>query len=154
MKKTFRGDDEKHVLVSERLVRLLGIKSRLEPTIFQGEVSMTTLRRYGLVVILTLAVATTALVSVLASSDPARRDIWYWYHCRSRANVTCVSWEVAVRILRSGKVVGVMQSHNLIVSLTLRDGTSIMTVETSIDVIGQEIFLCGDPCKDIRYGTE
>src|SRR5467141_1290042 len=94
MKKTFRGDDEKHVLVSERLVRLLGIKSRLEPTIFQGEVSMTTLCRYGLVVILTLAVATTALVSVLASSDPARRDIWYWYHCRSRANVTCVSWEV------------------------------------------------------------
>jgi len=154
MKKTLRGDIEKHVLVSERLVRLLGIKSRSEHTIFQGEVSMTTLRRYGLVVILTLAVATTASVSVLASSYQARRDIWYWYHCRSGANVTCVSWEVAVRILRSRKVVAVMQGHNLIVSLTLRDGTSMMTIEPSIDLIGQEIFLCGDPCKDIRYATE
>jgi len=115
---------------------------------------MTSLRRYGLVVILTLAVATIATVSVFASSYPARRDIWYWYHCRSGANVTCVSWEVAVRILRSGQVVAVMQGHNLIVSLTLKDGTSIMTIEPSIDLIGQEIFICGDPCKDIRYEIE
>ena len=115
---------------------------------------MTSLRRYGLVVILTLAVATIATVSVFASSYPARRDILYWYHCRSGANVTCVSWEVAVRILRSGQVVTVMQGHNLIVSLTLKDGTSIMTIEPSIDLIGQEIFICGDPCKDIRYATE
>ena|SRR2546422_6143749 len=154
MKKAFRGDIEKHVLVSERVVRSLGIKSRSEHTIFQGEVSMTTLRRYGLVVLLTLAVATTASVSVLESSYPTRRDIWYWYHCRSGANVTCVSWDVAVRMLRSGQVVAVMQGHNLIVSLTLRDGTSIMTIEPSIDLIGQEIFLCGDPCKNIRYATE
>ena len=115
---------------------------------------MTSRRRYGLLVILTLAVATIATVSVFASSYPARRDIWYWYHCRSGANVTCVSWEVAVRILRSGQVVAVMQGHNLIVSLTLKDGTSIMTIEPSIDLIGQEIFICGDPCKDIRYATE
>jgi len=154
MKKTFRGDIEKHVLVSERVVRSLGIKSRSEHTIFQGEVSMTTLRRYGLVVLLTLAVATTASVSVLESSYPTRRDIWYWYHCRSGANVTCVSWEVAVRILRSGQIVAVMQGHNLIVSLTFKDGTSTMTIEPSIDLIGQEIFICGDPCKDIRYATE
>lgn len=154
-KKTFREDIKKHVLVCERPVRSLGIKSQMEHSSFQGKFFMIKLRRYGFViVILMLIVGPTFAVTMFSSSHSARRDIWYWYHCRSEITVTCTSWDVALRILRMGQVVAAMQGHNLIVSLTLRDGTSVMTIEPSIDLIFQEISRCGDPCKDIRLATE
>ncbi len=59
-----------------------------------------------------------------------------------------------MEILYSGQVKFVMQSHNLKVDMTLKDGTVLQTVEPAIDMIWHDYYLCGDPCKDTIFATE
>lgn len=65
-----------------------------------------------------------------------------------------VSWNEAIRILNSGEVEKVFQTHNLDVTLTLEDGRSIKTKEPDIDYIFDEIKKCGNPCKNMVIATE
>jgi hypothetical protein len=65
-----------------------------------------------------------------------------------------VDWETAVEILNSGDVEMVVQLHSLDVTLTLKDGTEINTVEPSIDAIFREVDKCGQPCREIILATE
>ena len=65
-----------------------------------------------------------------------------------------VPWELAVEILNSGEVESISQYHNLEVTLVLKAGTQIKTVEPSIDAVFQEIEKCGLPCSDIIKVTE
>ena len=65
-----------------------------------------------------------------------------------------VDWSTAIKILRSGQVSEVIQSHNLEVLMNLDDGNQIKTIEPAIDQVFKEIDICGDICSDILLITE
>jgi hypothetical protein len=65
-----------------------------------------------------------------------------------------VDWETAIEILNSGEVEMAAQLHNLTVTLALKDGTVIRTVEPTIDAIFDEVEKCGQPCSGIALATE
>jgi len=65
-----------------------------------------------------------------------------------------VSWENAITILNTNKVMSVFQSHHLDVTLSLKNGTVVTTREPTIDAIFHEIQKCGDLCQSIQDWTE
>lgn len=65
-----------------------------------------------------------------------------------------VNWKTAVEILNTGEVEMVAQLHSLDVTLTMKDGSQIDTVEPTIDAIFQEVEKCGQPCSQIVLATE
>lgn len=65
-----------------------------------------------------------------------------------------VDWDTAVEILNAGEVERVTQLHSLDVTLTMKDGTEIHTVEPSIDAVFQAIEECGQPCSQVVLATE
>ena len=65
-----------------------------------------------------------------------------------------VLWNEAIIILNNGEVKEVFQAHNLNVTLILKDGTQINTIEPSIDNIFDEVEKCGKPCSKIILATE
>ncbi len=65
-----------------------------------------------------------------------------------------VDWPTAVSLLKSGQVEMVMQQHNLTVTLTMKDGQQVKTVEPTIDAIFDEIQTCGAPCSNLVLATE
>jgi hypothetical protein len=65
-----------------------------------------------------------------------------------------VEWETAIEILNTGNVEMVVQLHNLDITLTMKDGSEIHTVEPTIDAIFKEIEKCGKPCSQIALATE
>ena len=65
-----------------------------------------------------------------------------------------VDWETTIEILNSGQVEMVVQLHSHDVTLTMKDGSQIQTVEPTIDAIFQEIDKCGVPCSEIILATE
>lgn len=65
-----------------------------------------------------------------------------------------VDWETAVEIIHRGEVETVFQSHSLDVTLYLKDGQSVITVEPNIDEVIREIDACGAPCSQVMIATE
>jgi|GEM_PF-1054586 len=65
-----------------------------------------------------------------------------------------VKWEQVKEIVFSGQVVQVSQTHALKVTITLKDGRKLVTVEPGIDEIIKLVRECGELCKDIRIATE
>jgi hypothetical protein len=97
-------------------------------------------KRFGIVVLALLIVAALALAYFQLTVPPPSRTI--------------VSWEEAIAVLQTGQVTQVIQTHQLYVSLWLKNGSVITTKEPTIDAISYEIGKCGDPCKNIVFGTE
>jgi hypothetical protein len=65
-----------------------------------------------------------------------------------------VSWAEALEFLNNGDVTLVAQSHDLEVSLVLKDGRTVTAVEPSIDAIFKAIEACGEACSNIVLMTE
>jgi len=65
-----------------------------------------------------------------------------------------VPWYIAVEILNRGEVEAVYQLHNLEVTLVLKDGLEVKTIEPGIDDIFDEIQRCGQLCAGIMMATE
>jgi hypothetical protein len=65
-----------------------------------------------------------------------------------------VQWSQAEKIVFSGQVVSIGQTHDLNVTITLEDGRTFKTVEPEIDDILKLVQACGDLCKDIKVATE
>ena len=65
-----------------------------------------------------------------------------------------VDWDTAIEILNSGEVEMAAQLHNRTVTLTLKDGTVVRTVEPTLDAIFDEVEKCGQPCSGIGLATE
>lgn len=65
-----------------------------------------------------------------------------------------VEWETAVEILHQGEVEQIVQLHSLAVTLILKDGCEIKTVEPVIDDIFNEVVNCGELCADMILATE
>jgi hypothetical protein len=95
---------------------------------------------FGIVVLGLLIVAVSALAYFQLTVPPPSRTI--------------VSWEEAIAVLQTGQVTRVIQTHQLYVSLWLKNGSVITTKEPNIYAISYELNKCGDPCKNIVFGTE
>jgi hypothetical protein len=67
---------------------------------------------------------------------------------------TEVYWVQAVSMILNGEVTQVMQTHDLEVYLTLKDGRTLLAIEPEIDDVMKVIQSCGDPCKNILVATE
>lgn len=67
---------------------------------------------------------------------------------------TEVNWVQAVSMILNGEVTQVMQTHDLEVYLTLKDGRTLHSIEPQIDDVMKVIQSCGDPCKNILVATE
>jgi hypothetical protein len=93
-------------------------------------------------------------IVVLALLIVAASALAYLPLTRPPSNRTIVSWEEAITVLRTGQVTQVIQTHSLYVSLWLKNGSVITTKELTIDAISYELSRCGDPCKNIVFGTE
>jgi len=97
-------------------------------------------KRFGILVLSLLIVAASAFAYFPLTQQPS-----------DRMNV---SWAMAITILQTGQVTHVIQTHHLYVSLWLKNGTVVTTKEPTIYSISYEIGKCGDPCKNIVFGTE
>jgi hypothetical protein len=65
-----------------------------------------------------------------------------------------VYWIQAVSMILNGEVTKVMQTHDLKVYLTLKDGRTLLAIEPQIDEVMKVIQSCGDPCSKILVATE
>src|SRR5712691_2014124 len=97
-------------------------------------------KRFEILVLALLIVVASALAYFQLTVPPPTRTI--------------VSWEEAFTLLQTGQVTQVIQTHHLYVSLWLKNGSVITTKEPTIDAISYELSKCGDPCKNIVFGTE
>ena len=67
---------------------------------------------------------------------------------------TEVYWAQAVSMILNAEVTQVMQTHDLKVYLTLKDGRTLLAFEPQIDEVMKVIQSCGDPCSKILVATE
>lgn len=65
-----------------------------------------------------------------------------------------ILWQEAELIIMNGDVESVVQTHDLDVTLVLKDGRRLYTEEPEIDEVIKVIGLCGDLCANIRVATE
>jgi hypothetical protein len=65
-----------------------------------------------------------------------------------------VDWTAAVEILNTGEVDIAIQSHSLEVTLIMKSGSEIRTMEPAIDAIFDEVKKCGQPCSQVLVATE
>ncbi len=65
-----------------------------------------------------------------------------------------VTWDQAIEILNRGEVEMVAQAHSLEVTMRLKDGSQITTMEPQIDEIFEAVRRCGAPCDGIILATE
>jgi hypothetical protein len=67
---------------------------------------------------------------------------------------TPLSWEETKVLIMDGKVAEVTQLHSLQVTLVLKDGKVVYTVEPEIDAVFILLDECGEICKDVVRATE
>jgi hypothetical protein len=65
-----------------------------------------------------------------------------------------IPWEEARALILAGEVEQVTQLHSLQVTLELRDGRRLVTVEPQIDDVFAVVEACGEPCADMVLATE
>lgn len=65
-----------------------------------------------------------------------------------------VSWEEAKRLILNGQVSAVYQSHSLLVTLVLKDGSRKTTTAPKIDIVFDVVRQCGQLCSGIITATE
>jgi hypothetical protein len=69
-------------------------------------------------------------------------------------NGATIPWEEARLMILAGEVAQVTQLHSLEVTLELKDGRRLVTVEPEIDDVFDAVDECGDPCADMVLATE
>lgn len=65
-----------------------------------------------------------------------------------------ITWEETKTLILDGQVVEVTQLHSLEVTLILKDGSIVTTVEPEIDAVFILLDECGENCQDVTRATE
>lgn len=65
-----------------------------------------------------------------------------------------IDWSLAQTRIMNGEVSGVVQNQSLQVTLTLKDGRTMVTTEPALDDVFKVLDQCGDPCKDVTRETK
>ncbi|PID83592.1 hypothetical protein CSB11_00425 [Candidatus Campbellbacteria bacterium] len=69
---------------------------------------------------------------------------------------TEITWIKAVDLIKNNpdQIQTIFQTHNLDISITMKDGQKFSTKESRIDEIFEIINQCGEKCKGISLATE
>lgn len=86
--------------------------------------------------------------------DGSECEEWAFYRDECVPGEATIPWEQAADLIRNGLVEAVFQTHALDVTLELKDGRSLTTIEPQIDDVFQVIDECGEPCSDMVLATE
>ncbi|MEJ2749725.1 MAG: DUF333 domain-containing protein [Anaerolineae bacterium] len=86
--------------------------------------------------------------------DGSECEEWAFFRDECAPGETTISWERAADLIRNGLVDAVSQTHALEVTLNLKDGRSLTTIEPQIDDVFQVINECGEPCSNMIIATE
>jgi hypothetical protein len=70
------------------------------------------------------------------------------------APTTEISWDEARELILAGDVAQVTQLHSLQVTLGMKDGRQLVTIEPQIDDVFDVVQECGDPCAEMILATE
>jgi hypothetical protein len=65
-----------------------------------------------------------------------------------------IPWDEARALILAGEVHQVTQLHSLKVTLIIKDGRQLVTMEPEIDDVFDVVNACGDPCADMVLATE
>ena len=65
-----------------------------------------------------------------------------------------ITWDETKTLIMDGQVVNVAQLHSLEVTLVLKDGRVVYTLEPEIDAVFVLLDECGEKCKDVISATE
>lgn len=65
-----------------------------------------------------------------------------------------VTWDQAQAMILNHEVLKISQNQALQITLFLKDGRSLLSLEPELDDVNKVIQTCGDPCKDISVTTE
>jgi hypothetical protein len=65
-----------------------------------------------------------------------------------------IPWDEARELILAGEVQQVTQLHSLKVTLIMKDGRQLVTMEPEIDDVFDVVNACGDPCADMILATE
>jgi hypothetical protein len=65
-----------------------------------------------------------------------------------------IPWDEARLMILAGEVAQVTQLHSLEVTLEMKDGRRLLTVEPEIDDVFDVVDECGEPCADMVLATE
>ena len=65
-----------------------------------------------------------------------------------------MEWYQVTAMITNGEVEKVVQTHDLQIYITLKDGRTFVSFQPAIDDVIKFIKECGDACKDIRVATE
>ena len=65
-----------------------------------------------------------------------------------------INWEEAKTLIMEGQVVQVTQLHSLDVTIYLKDGRVVSTIEPEIDAIFVLLDECGEICSEVVRATE
>jgi len=120
-----------------------------------------TYRKAGLIVDGKFGTGTEAVVRAFQTDSGLKPDGKVGPHTRAALNAIqkesssySLPWEDALSFLHGGQVEGVFQTHSLDVTLILKNGNRIDTVEPNIDAIMTEIERCDFYCSNISIATE
>ncbi len=86
--------------------------------------------------------------------DGSECEEWAFFREECGPGEETIAWEMAADLIRNGLVTSVFQTHALDVTLELKDGRSLHTIESQIDDVFKVIDQCGDICQDITMITE
>jgi hypothetical protein len=86
-----------------------------------------------------------ALQVPMVSNDPYAAPV---------EGATTFTWEETKTLILSGQVIEVAQQHSLDVTMILKDGRIVTTVEPEIDAVFILLDECGEICKDVIRATE
>lgn len=60
-----------------------------------------------------------------------------------------INWTAAIEMINAGRVIGLYQTSDGVITLTLDDESTVQTAEPSADAIYDELEQCGDVCASI-----
>jgi sensor c-di-GMP phosphodiesterase-like protein len=90
---------------------------------------------------------------LIRAADDKTISSSFWVMVR-QAPVKEIAWAEAVKLIQSGMVISVFQSHSLEVDLTTKDGRRFTTKEPEIDRVYKVCYEVDPKCVFMRYATE
>lgn len=63
-------------------------------------------------------------------------------------------WDLVLAMMINGEVAKIVMSADLQITLTLKDGRSLIAIQPNPESVTQALEICGEPCKTLEVITE
>lgn len=92
--------------------------------------------------------------SVSPSSQVQSQVVGNLYPGPSQGNASYVDWKAAESAILAGEVAEIYQDNVLHVTLLLKSGDTMLTIQPAMDEVTKVLERCGDLCKDTTQVAE